>query len=171
MASDSIHDLHKDLFAGDGEEARAVDPKTARRKAMDFLARREYGQVELVRKLQGAGYAATVAETTVQQLTTDGLQDDRRYAGAFVQSRINQGKGPARIRADLGQRGIASALVDAALEASGEDWCALARQIRRRKFGNALPADFRDKARQMRFLQYRGFEQEQIQAAVGADDD
>ena len=42
-----------------------------------------------------------------------------------------------------------------------------ARQTRERKFGAELPRDFKEKARQMRFLQYRGFEQDQITAAVG----
>jgi regulatory protein len=37
-----------------------------------------------------------------------------------------------------------------------------------KKFGRSRPAEFRDKARQMRFLQYRGFEPDQIRAAVSA---
>ncbi|MBT8092507.1 MAG: RecX family transcriptional regulator, partial [Gammaproteobacteria bacterium] len=51
------------------------------------------------------------------------------------------------------------------------DWTEMAREIRARKFGRARPADFKDKARQMRFLQYRGFESEQIQAAMGDSDE
>jgi regulatory protein len=88
-----------------------------------------------------------------------------------VQSRINQGKGPLRIHADLGQRGIAAGLIDEVLEEAGEDWYALARDARLKKFGRSRPAEFRDKARQMRFLQYRGFEPDQIQAAVSSFDD
>jgi len=37
--------------------------------------------------------------------------------------------------------------------------------------GSALPESFAEKARQMRFLQYRGFELDQIQAAVAPFDD
>jgi len=138
---------------------------------MDLLARREHGREELVRKLASAGFELDVAEQAVGRLTTEGLQSDRRFVEAFVQSRINQGKGPLRIHADLGERGIDAALVDDVLAAIAEDWCRLAREIRARKFGRAQPADFRDKARQMRFLQYRGFAADQIQAAVSVGDE
>jgi len=52
-----------------------------------------------------------------------------------------------------------------------EDWFELARQVRVRKFGENLPAEFAEKARQMRFLQYRGFDAEQIQVAVSSHGD
>ena len=47
----------------------------------------------------------------------------------------------------------------------------LARHERVKKFGAAMPADFKEKAGQMRFLQYRGFEQDHIRAAVGSGRD
>lgn len=171
MASESINELHSDLFAGDGEEARYCDPQEARKKAMDYLARREYGQQELKKKLAGAGFRTEAVEPAVDQLTADGLQDDRRFAEAFVRSRINQGKGPVRIQADLARRSVPGSLINEALQASGEDWRALARAIRTKKFGTALPESFREKARQMRFLQYRGFLPDHIRAAVGDSDD
>ena len=114
----------------------------------------------------GAGFASELAADAVQKLVDEGLQSDRRFVESFVQSRIRQGKGPVRIRADLGQRGIPAGLVDETLEQAGEDWYALAREVRAKKFGRSPPAEFRDKARQMRFLQYRGFEPDQVQAAV-----
>ncbi len=140
-------------------------PKEARKKAMDFLARREYGQTELIRKLADKGFEREVAAQAVTQLTGDGLQSDDRFTEAFVQSRINQGKGPVRIRLDLGQKGINDSTVEIALEEADADWRALAREQRIKKFGPDLPSDFKEKARQMRFLQYRGFEQEHIQSA------
>jgi regulatory protein len=148
------------------------DPRAeARKKAMDLLARREHGRAELERKLLAAGFAADVAADALQQLAEEGLQSDRRFVESFVQSRINQGKGPLRIHADLGQRGIASDLVDEVLEEAGEDWYELAREARLKKFGRSQPDGFREKARQMRFLQYRGFEPDQIRAAVASFDD
>jgi len=138
---------------------------------MDFLARREYGQVELTKKLIDKGFDAGVAEQAVRRLSDEGLQNDGRFAESFVQSRINQGKGPVRIRLDLGQRGIDDSAVEQALEEASADWHGMAREIRTRKFGRGRPRDFKEKARQMRFLQYRGFEQDHIQAAVGPDDE
>jgi len=138
---------------------------------MDFLARREYGQDELIRKLADKGYDRDIAERAVAKLSDEGLQSDARFAESFVQSRVNQGKGPVRIRLDLKQRGIGSTAVEIALEDSRADWYALAREIRMKKFGSARPSDFKEKARQMRFLQYRGFEQDHIQVALGTDTD
>jgi len=143
----------------------------ARKKAMDLLARREHARAELEQKLASAGFDAEVAEEAVQRLVDEGLQSDRRFVESFVQSRIRQGKGPVRIHADLGQQGISAGLVDEALEAAGADWYELAREARVKKFGRSLPLEFKDKARQMRFLQYRGFEPDQIQAAVSSFDE
>jgi regulatory protein len=159
-----LHEEISDLLSNERED-RFSCPKEARKKAMDFLARREYGQTELIRKLAGKGYDRDVAEQSVRKLTEDGLQSDQRFAESFVQSRINQGKGPVRIRLDLGQRGVTDAVVEFAIEASATDWHGLARDVRSRKFGAGKPADFQAKAKQMRFLQYRGFEQDHIQSA------
>jgi len=168
-APKSINELNNDLFEPE-EVDRYSSPIEARKKAMDYLARREYGQRELIRKLGGAGYDARVAEAAVLQLTTEGLQDDRRFVENLVQSRVNQGKGPVKIQADLGQRGLAGGLVDEVLQDSDFDWFELASQVRRKKFGGAQPENYKEKARQMRFLQQRGFEQAQIHAAVSSAD-
>ena len=132
---------------------------------MDFLARREYGQTELIRKLADKGFERDIASQAVIRLTEEGLQSDQRFAESFVQSRINQGKGPVRIRLDLGQRGVSESSIELAIEEADPDWRALAREQRDKKFGVSAPSDFKEKARQMRFLQYRGFEQDQIQSA------
>ena len=159
-----LHEEISDLLSAEGED-RFSCPQEARKKAMDFLARREYGQQELIRKLADKGYNFKVAEQAVLKLTDDRLQSDDRFAEAFVQSRINQGKGPVRIRLDLSQRGISDAVIEMAIEGSAADWHGLARGVRLRKFGQAEPVDFKAKAKQMRFLQYRGFEQSHVQAA------
>lgn len=138
---------------------------------MDFLARREYGRQELINKLAGKGFDRSAVEQAVEQLGEDGLQSDRRFAENFVQSRVNQGKGPVRIRLELAERRIDDATIEFAIEEAGADWYALARDIRVKKFGRGKPTDFKAKARQMRFLQYRGFETAQVQAAVAAGDD
>ena len=159
-----VHEELSDLLSDEGED-RFSSPQEARKKAMDFLARREYGQTELIRKLADKGYDPDVAADAVVQLTGEGLQSDARFSESFVQSRINQGKGPVRIRLDLGQKGISDSDIEIALEEAEADWRALAREQRIKKFGPDLPPDFKEKARQMRFLQYRGFEQDHIQSA------
>jgi regulatory protein len=166
----SLNDEIRALDA-DSDELRFASPQEARKKAMDYLARREYGQAELRKKLAGAGFTREATERAVDQLTADGLQDDRRFVENFMQSRINKGKGPLRIQSELSQRGVAAGLVNQVLEAADIDWRELARVVRQKKFGAALPQDFKEKARQMRFLQYRGFGPAEVQAGVGGLDD
>lgn len=156
---EEISDIQSDA------DDRYSNPIEARKKAMDFLARREYGHAELIRKLSDKGYIRNVVEQVVTDLTNEGLQSDERFAESFVQSRINQGKGPVRIRIDLGQKGIPDAVTEFAIESVMADWHGLAREVRRRKFGDDAPVDFKAKAKQMRFLQYRGFEPDHVQAA------
>ena len=163
-----VRDEISEILSDEADD-RFSCPLEIRKKAMDFLARREYGQAELIRKLADKGYVRNFVEQAVEQLTEEGLQSDDRFAEAFVQSRINQGKGPVRIRVDLGQRGIPDAVIEMAIEASAADWHGLARAVRQRKFGVEVPKDFKEKARQMRFLQYRGFEQDHVQAACNSD--
>ena len=99
------------------------------------------------------------------------MQSDARYAEQYVAQRAARGYGPARIRAELRERGVTDADIDEALDGAAEDWAAIARDTRRRRFGAAGPADFRERARQGRFLQYRGFTSEQIRAALGPGED
>ena len=133
---------------------------------MDFLARREHGQVELINKLASRGFLNDIAAEAVVRLSEEGLQSDRRFTENFVQSRISQGKGPLRIGQELGQRGLPGGLVDQVLDDADVDWPDLAAQVRLKKFGAHKPVDFKEKARQMRFLQYRGFDSDQIGFAL-----
>ena len=147
------------------------DSLDARKKAMDYLARREHSREELCRKLEKAGFDENTSLDVIEELRRDGLQSDSRFVEAFVQSRISQGKGPSRIRADLRERGVSDATIEEGLNTVDVDWYTLAFEARHKKFGRALPSDFEDKARQMRFLQYRGFESDHIQAAVSKSDE
>ena len=166
----SINDLIRRLVPPEEPEP-GVDPVEARRRAMGYLARREHSSAELCDKLTRAGVHAEVAVAVVEQLAVEGLQSDARFVEAFVHGRISQGKGPVRIRVELAGRGIPAAVADEALAMAGQDWRALARAVRERRFGTRLPLQYTEKARQMRFLQYRGFESDQVRAAMDDKDD
>jgi regulatory protein len=62
-----------------------------------------------------------------------------------------------RIREELTQRGLARSDVEQALRDSGIDWREQLQDTWRRKFAGQLPADARERARQGRFLSYRGY--------------
>ena len=99
------------------------------------------------------------------------LLREERYVEQFVTQHSGRGRGPMRIRQDLRQRGIDAEAIETALTAGDVDWTESARAARRRRFGTALPADRRERAKQARFLQYRGFSSDQIRAALGPGED
>jgi regulatory protein len=167
---DSINELNTDLFNPEEVDVFS-DPLEARKKAMDYLARREYGRLELQAKLERTGFNTEIARVAVDRLAIESLQCDRRFIEDFIRSRIDKGKGPVRVRLDLEERKLEASLVDEILSGCDANWVAMARQVREKKFGHELPADFKEKARQMRFLQQRGFESGQIQAAVASHAD
>ena len=143
---------------------QAQDPLYLRKTAMDYLARREHGEQELVRKLGSRGFDAGMVETAVAELKADGLLSDSRFAEAFVNSRFQRGSGPQKIQAELRERGIEAGLISLCIEAYDDQWRQRVREVREKKFGADLPGDFRERSRQMRFLQQRGFTADQISA-------
>ena len=136
---------------------------------MDFLARREHGEQEITKKLIARGFDTDIVEAAVTALISDGLLSDSRFAEAFVYSRFKKGSGPQKIHAELRQRGIDDALISVSMETVGEQWLERAREVREKKFGQESPRDFKERSRQMRFLQQRGFTSEQIRGAFNDD--
>ncbi len=146
------------------EETIAEVIKRIRMKAMDALARRDYARVELQRRLLQYCADVDIVESIVQDLVDSGLQSDARFAQSFIRYRAGRGYGPARIRQELVQRGTEPAQIALAFEICEIDWQQRAAEVRNKKFGAATPADYKAQARQMSFLNYRGFETDQISA-------
>ena len=136
---------------------------------MDMLARREHSERELAGKLASRGYDESIIGETIEGLVADGLLSNARCVESFVHSRFQRGQGPLKIRAELRERGIDDAAIDNCLEAYAGQWPELADQVREKKFGASLPGDFRERSRQMRFLQQRGFDAEQIRSVLRDD--
>ena len=116
------------------------------------------------------GYTEGVVEATVAALVAQGLLSNARYAESFIHSRAQRGQGPQKIRAELRERGVDDALIDAGLDVYATHWQELLEQVRLKKFGSQPPEDFRERSRQMRFLLQRGFTTEQINALFRARD-
>jgi regulatory protein len=136
--------------------------------AVAFLARRDYAGGELAAKLRERGFEASVVSALVADLVARRLLDDARYAGHYAEYHRARGQGPMRIRRDLEAFGVAAALIEGALGVVA-DWAAVAREVRRRRFGPGIPIDWAEKGRQARFLQYRGFSNDHIRSALGPD--
>jgi len=85
-----------------------------------------------------------------------------------VRSHAARGHGPIRIRYALRELGVAAELIEPSIVAEDFDWTELAAKLRQRKFGDRAPTSYAERAKQMRFLQYRGFSTDQIRAAFAA---
>ena len=133
---------------------------------MDLLARREHSRLELERKLKARAFAGPELDGVLDELEHEGLLSDTRFAQSFAAARYARGQGPYRIRRDLKERGV-----EVADELDGFDWSASARQARVKRFGHDAPADLKDRARQIRFLEYRGFGQDEIRHALEFEDE
>lgn len=144
--------------------------KSASEQAVSYLARREHSALELTHKLEKAGFDEVDIDNTLSQLQQAGLQSDQRYAESFVNSRINRGYGSIRIRMELKERGVASDLITDSLQQADVDWFALAFEVRCKRFGEQSPDDFKDRAKQQRFLQYRGFTHDEITESFNLTD-
>jgi regulatory protein len=120
-----------------------------------MLAKREHSYFELYKKLI-QWYEEDEVTPALEKLKQQDYQSDARFTGEFIQMRFNQGKGPIKISIDLKQRGIEH------FDLSEHDFFALAKSIRIRKYGEDTPGNYKEKAKQQRFLQSRGFDFEQI---------
>lgn len=138
---------------------------------MNFLSRREHSQQELRLKLVKKGFESGAIQPVLSTLSAEGLLSDERFTEAFINSRLQRGSGPNKIAMELQQRGVGDDLVSAYLDERDAQWTQRAIEVRAKRFGSAIPHDFKERARQMRFLQYRGFTMSQIQQAVGEEID
>lgn len=125
--------------------------------AIRLLARREHSALELQRKLQQRDYPLDLIKQQLAKLMQQDLLSEKRFIESYIRARRNKGYGPVRIKMELQQRGIKPEDIELYLNATDADWLRLSEQVRQKRFGKKIPADFAEKARQMRFLQYRGF--------------
>lgn len=98
----------------------------------------------------------------LEDLIAQGWLDERRYTEEFVRTRVARGEGPVRIAAELQQRGIESELIASQLAQAEDGWMDRLREVWHKRFGGKVPRDHQERARQARFLRYRGFTADQV---------
>lgn len=144
--------------------------------AFYYLSRREYSAGELRQKLLDKEQDPDKIEELLQEFAEKGYQSDHRTALMLIREGIRKGRGRLRIKNDFYKRKVAvpsniDELIDMAMEdneefvdvlsdndlVEGVDWLRLAVEARVKKYGSEIPTDQKIKARQLRFLQYRGF--------------
>ena len=130
--------------------------------AMDLLSRREHSATELTRKLQQRDFDIDAIEAALKVLQQDNLQSDSRFIESVVNYRINAGFGPLKIKHELRQKGIDVERVEDYLSGLTVEWQPLMEAQRSKKFGPDIPPDYKEKMKQARFLQNRGFSPESV---------
>jgi len=138
---------------------------TLRERALRLLARREHSRAELERKLRAHATPEDDPEALIQDLSQRKLLSDERYAESRVHS-LSRKFGAARIAHELRAKGLDKGLADQASKAARATEVERAREVWRRKF-RVAPRTREERARQMRFLQSRGFSFDAIRAVVG----
>lgn len=143
---------------------------------MQYLARREYSRAELAAKLRP--YAQVEddfeqvqpvdLEALLDDLVERGYLSDERAATQLLHARRHR-FGTQRITHEMHQKGISEELIAQVLPELKDTELETARGVWQRKFGT-LPHDAKEKARQMRFLQSRGFGFEVIFKVLSHDD-
>ena len=145
---------------------KITDPAKTRKKAIDFLARREHSRLELYQKLKQRQFEPDVINSELSKLLDEGLQSDERFAEAFLRSRIDKGKGPNIILSELSQRGIDELIASNVISnITDEEWNDLAYEAMNKKLRNEAELDYDKQLKLMKFLSNRGFTRSQIEKA------
>lgn len=131
--------------------------------ALRLLTRRDHSQQELAQKLHIKGHASEDITQVIDHLLQAGLLNDARFAENYIHQRRRKGYGPKRIYLELQARGIIEEVIAEHLNITDNAWFIEVQHVWKKHFKGKLPTDFKAKAKQMRFLQYRGFTQEQIE--------
>lgn len=133
---------------------------------MRFLAVRDHSEGELRRKLMARAepaFDAAEIDAALAYCHEHGWVNDARFALRYIHGRSRKGYGTQRIVAELRQKGLSRSVISSALLECEIDWYALAQQVATRKFGDVLPTDWKEKAKQQRYLLTRGFSHDEIQ--------
>lgn len=129
-------------------------------RAMRYLARREYSRVELGAKLSLYAQEDEDVDAVLDELVSRGWLSDERALTQLLHVKRRR-FGTQRIAHELRQKGIAEELISVSLPSLQESELSAAREVWQKKFGT-LPLDAKEKAKQMRFMQSRGFSMDVI---------
>ena len=137
-----------------------------RRRAMDLLARREHGITELSRKLIAKDFDPELVEQAVVGLARDNLVSDERFCEAMINSRLNRGNGPVKVRYELRSKGVPGSTIDKVMDELMPDWHQSLIDLIKKKYAGRLSGAPAERIKQVRFLSSRGFPQDMIYSVI-----
>lgn len=148
------------------ELVNRVLKKRATLRAMHILERTDKTEAQLRRKLEESEYPKEAVESAIAYVTSYGYLDDRRYAEHYIEWK-KQGKGKARLKMELVQKGISREIIEEVLESTdfGETR-EMIRQIILKKRKTDIPMNEKEKQRLYGFLMRKGFSSSDILAVM-----
>lgn len=135
---------------------------TAKATAVRLLSRRDHSVLELRRKLNLREFPADEIEDALDDLIKRDYLSDERFTEAYVHMRKQKGFGPLRIAAELNERGVDESVYSVCLQLDDGNWMESLERTYQTKYRGLPVKDFQDKAKRIRFLQYRGFALDKI---------
>ena len=130
---------------------------SAKSVAVRLLSRREHSAFEIRDKLYKREFDEIEIEQAIIDLEKGGWLSDERFAEAYIRMRQLKGFGPIRISIELNERGVKESIVENYLHAGDEAWRQTLVQQYQKKYKNRSIENYNEKAKRIRFLQYRGF--------------
>ena len=143
---------------------KSKPPRSLRSRALAALARREYSRRELAAKLKPFTENPVEIPELLDDFERRGWLSEARVVAQILATRRRR-FGAQRITHELREKGISEAAISGAREHLDKTEAKAARAIWLRKFAS-VPTDARERARQMRFLQGRGFNLDVIRKVV-----
>ena len=143
------------------------EKKIIRKKAMDYLSRREHSRYELYKKISAHNFDRELINQELDLLIEDGLLSDERFVETFIYFRKKKGKGPLKISSELRDRGADESLISKYIEEiENSEWLDSAKQVAEKKLGNNQQLDYDNQLKMMKFLNNRGFTIDQVKITI-----
>jgi len=139
---------------------------SAKSVAVKLLSRREHSALEIRDKLLKRDFDEEEIALAISELQQGGWLSDERFAEAYIRMRQQKGFGPIRIAIELNERGVKESVSDVYLQPDDKIWLQILNQQYIKKYKNKSIEDYNDKAKRIRFLQYRGFTLDKIYQVV-----
>ena len=126
-------------------------------RALRLLARRDHSRLELERKLEPHASDPTELDALLDDLQARGWLSEQRLVDELLRAAAGR-YGARKVLEQLHDKGVSPEVLAQARERASESEFESAMALWRKRFGEP-PADLRERARQGRFLERRGFDQ------------
>lgn len=145
-------------------EVKKKDKKKLKDYAIWLLARQGYSESDLRKKLVKYAENNDDIDFVIAEMLDYGYLNDLLYAKSLLRSELSKGRGKNRVSQSFNGKGVD---IDAVMnEVSSINWLELAYKAKVKKFGDIIEKEPKKKAKQIRYLQYRGYEFEIIMKVV-----